>query len=126
MPRTPFQPATYRLIPGPDGSTVAQVIHGTHIDGETLAARLYDYYVHRQDEGDELPTDLTIDTVLHHLGKQSTICVEGWHQSINEPGDEAAEITWKWARAQVERLFPELSWTVDPDQRHAMTWEHRG
>ncbi|MDA5279870.1 hypothetical protein [Streptomyces sp. Isolate_45] len=124
MSNARFQPAVCVLVPSPDGrSTVAQVIRGTHVDGETLAARLYEYYVHRQDEGDVLPADLTLDTVLHHLGEQGAICTEGWHESLNEPSDAAAEITWQWARAQIERLLPGLSWEVDPEQRHAMPWE---
>ncbi|MFF1561809.1 hypothetical protein [Streptomyces sp. NPDC058279] len=125
MPNTLHQPAAYRLVPSPDGqSIVAQVVQGHHFDGETLAARLYEYYVHRQDDGDEPPAELTIDAVMQHLDEQT--CTEGPHASVNEPADEAAgSFTCLRARDHVERLFPCLAWKIQADQRHATTGEHR-
>lgn len=54
------------------------------------------------------------------LGEQGADCAEGWHSSANEATEEASNEAWQWVRDQVNRLFPGLSWKVEPDRRMNM------
>jgi hypothetical protein len=117
-------PAICTEVLDPQGrGTVLQVVYAHHLDGETLAMRLFDAYGHRPENGDALPDEVPAHTVMELLGAQGAHCAEGWHVSANEPTQEAWDEVWPWAQAQVRRLFPSLTWSVEPERRIALPWD---
>jgi len=117
--------ATCLPIDDPEGrGTVLRVVYAHCLDGETLAMRLFDAYAHRPENGEALPDEITIQTLSEHLGMQGSNCAEGWHASATEPSQQAWDEVWPWAQAQVRRLFPDLTWSVEPERRLALPWEN--
>ncbi|MFD3728838.1 hypothetical protein [Streptomyces sp. NPDC058671] len=111
------QPSTC-LVLDPDGrGTVLQVTSVHNLDGETLAERLYEAYAMTTENGEKLPAEITAETLLGHLGEQTAACAEGWHHWANEPTQEAWDTVRPWAERQVRRLFPDLTWRVEPDRQ---------
>ncbi|KOV54578.1 hypothetical protein ADL00_29795 [Streptomyces sp. AS58] len=111
-------PAIAALVPDSEGhGTVLRIVYAHHLDGETLAFQLFHRYVHRLQAGTQLPDEITRAEVMALLGAQGADCAEGWHSSVNEPTEAASDEAWQWVRAQVTRLFPGLSWKVEPDRR---------
>ncbi|MFD4609986.1 hypothetical protein ACFWOT_18170 [Streptomyces sp. NPDC058440] len=111
-------PAIATLVPDSEGhGTVLRIVYAHHLDGESLALQLFNRYVHRFRAGNQLPDEITRAEVMALLGAQGADCAEGWHSSANEPTEEASDEAWQWVRAQVTRLFPGLSWKVEPDRR---------
>ncbi|MFE2911459.1 hypothetical protein [Kitasatospora indigofera] len=107
----PPQPAETlaRLHRRADGFNQLTVVTPVRMDAEAIAAKLYATYWATSEIGEELP-DLTRSQVLDILGRLTAECADGWHESLNGPGHRAHEETEAWARAQVTRLYPELSW----------------
>ncbi|MFF2571111.1 hypothetical protein [Streptomyces sp. NPDC058084] len=115
---TATPPATSQVTADPDGrGTVLQVTFTHNLDGETLALHLYDAYVFGVDGGDELPTEVTAETVMKLLAERRASCTEGWHESVNDPTTVAWAVTWPWAQRQIRRLFPDLTWNVEEGHR---------
>ncbi|WP_030380980.1 MULTISPECIES: hypothetical protein [unclassified Streptomyces] len=111
-------PAIATLVPDSEGhGTVLRIVYAHHLDGESLAFQLFHRYVHRLQAGSPLPDEITRSEVMTLLGEQGAHCAEGWHSSANEPTEEASAEAWQWVCAQVNRLFPGLSWKVEPDRR---------
>ncbi|MGC0379987.1 hypothetical protein [Streptomyces sp. SAI-129] len=111
-------PAIATLVPDSEGhGTVLRIVYAHHLDGESLALQLFHRYVHRLQASTQLPAEITRAEVMALLGAQGADCAEGWHSSANEPTEEASDEAWQWVRAQVTRLFPGLSWKVEPDRR---------
>lgn len=111
-------PAIATLVPDSEGhGTVLRIVYAHHLDGESLAFQLFHQYVHRLQAGSPLPDEITRSEVMTLLGEQGASCAEGWHSSANEPTEEASAEAWQWVCAQVNRLFPGLSWKVEPDRR---------
>ncbi|MET9832004.1 hypothetical protein ABZ508_10280 [Streptomyces lavendulocolor] len=111
-------PAIATLVPDSEGhGTVLRIVYAHHLDGESLAFQLFHRYVHRLQAGSPLPDEITRSEVMTLLGEQGADCAEGWHSSANEPTEEASAEAWQWVCAQVNRLFPGLSWKVEPDRR---------
>lgn len=111
-------PAIATLVPDSEGhGTVLRFVYAHHLDGESLAFQLFHRYVHRLQAGSPLPDEITRSEVMTLLGEQGADCAEGWHSSANEPTEEASAEAWQWVCAQVNRLFPGLSWKVEPDRR---------
>ncbi|MEV7839108.1 hypothetical protein [Streptomyces albidoflavus] len=111
-------PAIATLVPDSEGhGTVLRIVYAHHLDGESLAFQLFHRYVYRLQAGTQLPDEITRAEVMALLGEQGADCAEGWHSSANEPTEEASDEAWLWVRAQVNRLFPGLSWKVEPDRR---------
>ncbi|WP_405895219.1 hypothetical protein OG612_45475 (plasmid) [Streptomyces sp. NBC_01527] len=94
-----------------------------HLDGETLALRLYEAYAKCPENGEPFPEGITLETLAAHIGEQGASCAEGWHEWESEPTQEAWDKVWPWAQEQVRRLFPDLTWSVEPDRRIALPWE---
>lgn len=116
-PNTTPQPSIC-LVLDPEGrGTVLQVTSVHNLDGETLAERLYEAYAMTTENNEELPVEITAETLLGHLGKQIADCAEGWHHWANEPTQEAWDTVRPWAERQVRRLFPDLTWSVEPDRQ---------
>ncbi|MEU8544540.1 hypothetical protein AB0C52_31865 [Streptomyces sp. NPDC048717] len=114
-------PAIASMVPDSEGhGTVLRIVYAHHLDGESLALQLFHRYVHRLQSGTGLPVEITRAEVMNLLGAQGADCAEGWHSSANEPTEEASHEAWQWVRAQVSRLFPGLSWRVEPDRRLAI------
>ncbi|MEV7245150.1 hypothetical protein AB0N92_28465 [Streptomyces sp. NPDC093248] len=112
------RPAIATLVPDSEGhGTVLRIVYAHHLDGESLALQLFHRYVHRLQASTQLPAEITRAEVMALLGAQGADCAEGWHSSANEPTEEASDEAWQWVRAQVTRLFPGLSWKVEPDRR---------
>ncbi|MEJ8654677.1 hypothetical protein WKI65_43265 [Streptomyces sp. MS1.AVA.3] len=117
-------PATYEAIPDPDGrGAVLQVTYAHNLDGESLAMRLYYAHAKVSENGEKLPTEISVDTLMGHLGEQGASCAEGWHEYESEPTQQAWDEVWPWAQDQVRRLFPDLTWNVESDRRIALPWE---
>ncbi|MFB7341276.1 hypothetical protein ACFCZ6_14560 [Streptomyces hydrogenans] len=111
------QPSTC-VIADPDGrGAVLRVAFVHHLDGETLAERLYDAYAMTTENGEDLPDEITLEDLLRHLGEQNASCAEGWHTWANEPTQQSWDTVRPWAERQVRRLFPDLTWSVEPDRR---------
>lgn len=111
-------PAIATLVPDSEGhGMVLRIVYAHHLDGESLAFQLFHRYVHRLQAGTQLPDEITRSEVMALLGEQGADCAEGWHSSANEPTEEASAEAWQWVCAQVNRLFPGLSWKVEPDRR---------
>ena len=111
-------PAIATLVPDSEGhGTVLRIVYAHHLDGESLAFQLFHRYVPRLQAGTQLPDEITRSEVMALLGEQGADCAEGWHTSANEPTEEASAEAWQWVCAQVNRLFPGLSWKVEPDRR---------
>ncbi|MFI2906727.1 hypothetical protein ACG2OD_00435 [Streptomyces sp. PDY-4] len=111
-------PAIATLVPDSEGhGTVLRIVYAHHLDGESLAFQLFHRYVHRLQAGTPLPDEITRSEVMALLGEQGADCAEGWHSSANEPTEEASAEAWQWVCAQVNRLFPGLSWKVEPGRR---------
>ncbi|MHC3392830.1 hypothetical protein ACLQ2E_25690 [Streptomyces lavendulocolor] len=111
-------PAVATLVPDSEGyGTVLRIVYAHHLDGESLAFQLFHRYVHRLQAGTQLPDEITRSEVMALLGEQGADCAEGWHSSANEPTEEASAEAWQWVCTQVNRLFPGLSWKVEPDRR---------
>ncbi|WP_416961439.1 hypothetical protein [Streptomyces sp. Agncl-13] len=114
-------PAIATLVPDSEGhGTVLRIVYAHHLDGESLAFQLFHRLVHRLQAGTPLPDEITHSEVMALLGEQGADCAEGWHSSANEPTEEASNEAWQWVRDQVNRLFPGLSWKVEPDRRMNM------
>ncbi|MFE2268536.1 hypothetical protein ACFXB4_04800 [Streptomyces lavendulae] len=115
---TSAPPAVATLVPDPEGhGTVLRIVYAHHLDGESLACQLFHRYVHRLQDGARLPDEITRSEVMALLGEQGADCAEGWHSSANEPAEGASNEAWQWVCAQVNSLFPDLSWRVEPDRR---------
>lgn len=111
-------PATSESVPDTQGrGTVLRVTAIHHLDGETLALRLFEAYAHHPDDGDPLPEEVTAATVMEVLAKQTVLCAEGWHESANEPTQQAWDQVWPWAQDHIRRLFPDLTWNVEGGHR---------
>ncbi|MEU4111093.1 MULTISPECIES: hypothetical protein [Streptomyces] len=114
-------PAIATLVPDSEGhGTVLRIVYAHHLDGESLAFQLFHRLVHRLQAGTPLPDEITHSEVMALLGEQGADCAEGWHSSANEATEEASNEAWQWVRDQVNRLFPGLSWKVEPDRRMNM------
>lgn len=110
-------------VPDPEGrSTVLRVVYAHHLDGESLALKLYDRYARRQENGERLPARITLIDLAELLGEQGAHCAEGWHVSEHELTEATWDEVWPWACAQIRRLFPDLSWSVEPGRRIALPW----
>ncbi|WP_435245033.1 hypothetical protein [Streptomyces tendae] len=111
-------PATGESVPDAEGrGTVLRVTTVHLLDGETLALHLFEAYAHHPEDGDPLPDEVTAATVMEVLAKQAALCAEGWHESANEPTQQAWDQVWPWAKAHVARLFPDLTWNVEEGHR---------
>jgi hypothetical protein len=118
-------PASYKAIPDPEGrGPVLQVTYAHNLDGESLAMRLYYAYAKAPENGETLPAEISVETLMGHLGEQGASCAEGWHEYESEPTQEAWDEVWPWAQDQVRRLFPDLAWNVEPDRRIVLAWEN--
>jgi hypothetical protein len=114
------------MIRDPDGrGVVLQVTQAHNLDGETLALRLYNAYAKVPENGETLPAEITVETLMAHLGEQGASCAEGWHHYESEPTQQAWDEVWPWAQDQVRRLFPNLAWNVEPERRIVLPWEPR-
>ncbi|WDN56173.1 hypothetical protein [Streptomyces clavuligerus] len=114
-------PAIATPVPDPEGrGTVLRIVYAHHVDGETLAFQLFHRYAHRLQNGTEIPDKITHSEVMELLGELGAACAEGWHSSANEPTEDASAEAWTWVRAQVNRLFPDLTWRVESDRRMNM------
>ncbi|MEE1741223.1 hypothetical protein PUR49_32655 [Streptomyces sp. BE147] len=117
-------PASFVLVADPDGrGAVLHVTYSHHLDGETLALRLYEEFAHQAESGIPLPKEIETDVLTSLLGKQGAYCAEGWHVSANEPTQQSWETVWPWAQAQVRRLMPNLTWSVESGRRIVMPWQ---
>ncbi|MFD5881031.1 hypothetical protein [Streptomyces yangpuensis] len=111
-------PATCTAIPDPAGrGTVLKVTYSHNLDGETLARTLFDRYAHHVVDGEPLPDEIPLDTLMDLLGQQGAYCAEGWHESANDFTDEAWPTVWPWAQAQIQRLLPDITWNIDPNRQ---------
>ncbi|MEU1151959.1 hypothetical protein ABZ369_02860 [Streptomyces sp. NPDC005918] len=114
-------PAIATLVPDSEGhGKVLRIVYAHHLDGESLAFQLFHRFVHRLQAGTPLPDEITRSELMALLGEQGADCAEGWHSSANEATEEASNEAWQWVRDQVNRLFPGLSWKVEPDRRMNM------
>ncbi|WP_331731620.1 hypothetical protein [Streptomyces sp. NBC_00073] len=117
-------PAVCTTVPDPDGrGMVVRVVYAHHEDGETLAFKLAHVYQFHPEHGEELPEELPLADLTGLLGAQGAACAEGWHESANEPTEASWNLVWPWAQGQIRRLFPDVSWTVEPKRRIVMPWE---
>lgn len=118
-------PAAHLVLELHGRGTVLEVTTRTNLDGETLAVRVYEAYVHRVGDGEELPQDITADTVMKLLAEEHANCTEGWHRWVNQPTRLAWKITWPWAQEQSRRLFPGLTWNLEGESRR-LDWPWDG
>ncbi|MFE7194468.1 hypothetical protein [Kitasatospora sp. NPDC057541] len=100
---------TARLHRAADRTTSLTVTTTVRMDAQALAAKLHDAYWSTGEDGEALPT-LTRHQVLDIVGRLADDCADGWHQSMNGPGERAHDQVTAWADAQIRRLFPELTW----------------
>ncbi|MFD7919555.1 hypothetical protein ACFV3R_10055 [Streptomyces sp. NPDC059740] len=115
--------AVCTTVPDPEGrGSVLRVRYTHHLDGESLALKLYDRYGRRQETGERLPDDLALADLADLLGEQGASCAEGWHVSELEPTEGTWNAVWPWACEQVRRLLPDLSWSVEPERRIHLPW----
>ncbi|MFB7649351.1 hypothetical protein ACFC0S_16165 [Streptomyces sp. NPDC056084] len=111
-------PATHTSVPDAGGrGTVLRITTSHNLDGQSLALQLYDTFAHHVEDGTPLPDEITADTVMELLGSRTALCAEGWHESANEPTQEAWNQVWPWAEAHIRRLFPDLTWNVEEGHR---------
>ncbi|WP_394426673.1 hypothetical protein [Streptomyces sp. SGAir0957] len=111
------------IVPDPEGrGAVLRVRYTHHLDGESLALKLYDRYGRRLENGTHLPDELTLSDLADLLGEQGVNCAEGWHVSELEPTEDTWNTVWPWACQQVHRLLPGLSWSVEPERRIRLPW----
>ncbi|MEU5137081.1 hypothetical protein [Streptomyces californicus] len=111
-------PAIATSVPDSEGhGMVLRIVYAHHLDGETLAYQLFHQYVHRLQDGTQLPDAISRAEVMALLGERGADCAEGWHSSANEPTEDASDEAWRWVCVQVNRLFPGLTWKVEPDRR---------
>ncbi|MER5549871.1 hypothetical protein ABT072_47650 [Streptomyces sp. NPDC002589] len=117
-------PAVCTTVVDPAGrGTVVRVVYAHHEDGETLAFKLAHAYQFRTEHSEELPEELPLADLMELLGAQGAACAEGWHVPANEPTEESWNLVWPWAQDQIRRIFPDVSWTVEPDRRIVMPWD---
>lgn len=117
-------PAVCTTVPDPEGrGTVVRIVYAHHEDGETLAFKLAHAYQFRPENGEDLPEELPLAALMEFLGAQGAACAEGWHVSESEPNEESWNLVWPWAQDQIHRLFPDVSWTVEPERRIIMPWD---
>jgi hypothetical protein len=117
-------PAVCTTVPDPEGrGMVVRVVYAHHEDGETLALKLALAFQSRPEHGEELPEELTLADLMSLLGAQGAACAEGWHESANEPTKASWNLVWTWAQDQIRRLFPTVSWSVEPERRIVLPWD---
>ncbi|MFI6688440.1 hypothetical protein [Streptomyces sp. NPDC050485] len=117
-------PAVCTTVPDPEGrGTVVRVVYAHHEDGETLALKLAHAYQSFPEYGEDLPEELSLADLMKLLGTLGAPCAEGCHESVNEPTEASWNVVWPWSQDQIRRLFPDVSWTVEPERRIVMPWD---
>ncbi|MFF1797702.1 hypothetical protein ACFVXQ_26385 [Kitasatospora sp. NPDC058263] len=106
----PPAPASHRYYRTANGTVALTITTSTVMDAKAIASKLYAAYSKPYEGGTALPAVLTIDDIMQVLADEAAGCAHDWHFWQAEPGQDAWDDVHPWARHQVERLFPALTW----------------
>ncbi|MEW1675509.1 hypothetical protein AB0O47_20030 [Streptomyces noursei] len=119
-------PASFEIITGKDGATVCALITTSYaMDAESLATKLHQRYAHTLLNGDWLE-ELTVEQVMQALADEAAGCADAMHFWSQEPDQESFDVVYPWAKRQIRRLFPTLTWPTSPEEMQEEWGEQKG